>query len=104
MTVTNSAATAVAGKDVLLTVTVTNSGASTLDLSSLTEYEGPGASIGLWTADPATCSMATTSGGVGGSENVCFERFDTGVDCASASAGWPPGWAWTGFVSGNGPA
>lgn len=96
VTAINSAATAVAGKDVVLTVTVTNSGTSTLDLSSLTEYEGHGASIGLWTADPATCSMATKSGGVGGSENVCFERFDTGSTAPRRVQGGRP--------DGRGPA
>lgn len=103
VTSTSSAATAAPGKDVVFTVTVKNSGTSTLKFDGLGEYEGAGASIGLWIADPAACTVAISSAGAGGSENVCFETFDTGAGCVMASFGGPSGWAWYGYVSGNRP-
>lgn len=103
VTAKSSAATAAPGKDVVFTVTVKNSGTSTLKFAGLGEYEGAGASIGLWTADPAACTVAISSPGAGGYENVCFKQFATGADCVMASFGGPSGWTWHGYVSGNRP-
>jgi hypothetical protein len=73
-------------------------------MSNVGEYDGAGASLGLWLPDPASCTVETGGGGAGGSANVCFEKLDTANACLSASAGWPDGWAWTGYFTSDRPS
>ncbi len=101
---TASASTAVAGGEVVFTVSVTNEGASTIDLTGLDEYDGPGASVGLWLPDPASCTEPVGGDGWGGSEDVCFASVPTGTGCNTASMGWPDGWTWGGSFSSTRPA
>lgn len=102
--VSASAASASAGASVIFTVTLTNAGDAAVDLSNAGEYDGAGASVGLWLPDPASCTVEVGGGGAGGSENVCFEKLDTTDACLSASAGWPEGWAWTGYFTSDRPS
>jgi hypothetical protein len=102
--VSASATSVSAGTSVVFTATLTNTGTTSIDMSNVGEYDGAGGSLGLWLPDPASCTVATGGGGAGGSENVCFEKLDTTDACLSASAGWPDGWAWTGYFTSDRPS